>query len=147
MNYSSLRRYLVAILTVTLALLLKLLLTHLIAHESPFLLFFGAVMVSTWYGGLRPGLLATALAAFISDYFFLGPAYSVLGNKPGETLELSLFVLQGMLVSVLISALQAAKHRAEVSTRKAQRHYESLSQSEERYYLIKMRLFSTGKTT
>ncbi len=135
-NYSSLRRYGVAVLTVTVALLLKLLLAPLIAQESPFLLFLPAVMVSTWYGGLGPGLLATVIAALISDYFFLGPAYSVLGNRPGQTLELGLFVFEGVLVSLLISALQAAKHRAEVSRLKANRHQESLRQSEERFRLL-----------
>ena len=135
-NYSSLRRYGVAVLTVTLVLLLKLLLAPLIAEESPFLLFLPTVMVSTWYGGLGPGLLATVIAAFISDYFFLGPAYLVLGNRPGQTLELGLFVFEGVLVSLLISALQAAKHRAEVSRLKANRHQESLRQSEERFRLL-----------
>ena len=135
-KHSSLRHYGVAVLTVTLVLLLKLLLAPLIAQESPFLLFFAAVIVSTWYGGLGPGLLATALAAFISDYFFLGSAYSVLGNRPGQILELGLFVLQGVLVNMLISALQAAKHRAEVSRLKAERQQESLQQSEERFRLL-----------
>ncbi len=136
MNYSLLQRYGAAVLAVTLTLLLKLLLAPLIAQESPFLLFFVPVMVSTWYGGLGPGLLATAIAAFFSDYFFLGPAYSVLSNRPGQTLELGLFVLEGVLVNLLISALQAAKQRAELNALKAERQQESLRQSEERFRLL-----------
>jgi len=136
MNYFSLRRYGFAVLAVMLMLLLKLLLAPLIAHESPFLLFFGAVMVSAWYGGLGPGLLATILAALLSDYFFLGSAYSVLGNRPGQTLELLLFVLEGALVSLIITALQAAKYRAEVNARKAQMHQKTLRRSEESFRLL-----------
>ncbi len=117
-------------------LLLKLLLAPLITQDSPFLLFFGAVMFSTWYGGLGPGLLATVLAAFISDYFFLGPTYSVLGNRPGQTLELGLFLLEGVLINLLISALQVAKRRAELNALKAERQRENLHQSEQLFRLL-----------
>lgn len=75
---SRLQRYGVAVLAVTIALLLKLLLDRLIEIESPFLLFFAAVMVSTWYGGMGSGTLATALAALVSDYFFLTPITTAL---------------------------------------------------------------------
>jgi K+-sensing histidine kinase KdpD len=67
--------YVVAVLAVGLALLVKLLLNPLIEEESPFLLFFGAVMVGAWFGGLGPGLFATALAALTAGYFFLSPTY------------------------------------------------------------------------
>lgn len=65
--------YGVAALAVVVALLVKLLLDPLIEGETPFLLFFGALMVSAWFGGLRPGFFATALATFVADYFFLSP--------------------------------------------------------------------------
>ena len=45
--------YGVAVLAVAIALLLKLLLIPLIDRESPFLLFFAAVLVSAWYGGIK----------------------------------------------------------------------------------------------
>jgi len=56
-------RYGFAVLTVAIALLVKLLLQALIQHESPFLLFFAAVLVSARYGGMVAGLLATFLSA------------------------------------------------------------------------------------
>src|SRR5262249_37218840 len=56
-------RYLFAALSVLLVLLLKSLLDPWIGKETPFLLFFGAILVSAWLGGLGPGLLATALSA------------------------------------------------------------------------------------
>lgn len=36
--------------------------------------FFAAVVVSAWFGGFRPGLLATALAAVVSEVWFYPPA-------------------------------------------------------------------------
>ncbi len=126
-------RYSIAVLAVGVALLLKLLLEPLITQESPFLLFFAAVMISAWFGGLGPGLGATALAALASDYFFLTPVYSVLGQSLSQNLRLGLFVLEGMLVSSIIAALHTARGRAEISALTAYRHQENLLQSEARF--------------
>src|SRR5688572_20311429 len=67
---TALRRYGVAAGSVTLALLLSLLARPLI-EPNPFLLFFAAVALSAWFGGLGPGLAATGVAALLSDYFLL----------------------------------------------------------------------------
>src|SRR5919112_5407745 len=93
-------RYGVAVLAVGVALGLKLLLDPLITDQSPFLLLAGAVVVAAWFGGLGPGLLATALGALGADYFFLPPEGAFKG--PGLAfLPLSLFGLQGLLISSL----------------------------------------------
>src|SRR5215204_3230755 len=63
-------RYGVAALAVGVVLALKLLLDPWITAESPFLLLAGAVVVSAWFGGLGPGLLATFLGALCANYFF-----------------------------------------------------------------------------
>ena len=128
-------RYGVAAAAVAAALGLKLLLDPLIVQETPFLLVFAAIMVSAWFGGLGPGLLATVLAALITDYFFLYPVrtFSVLSL---EGLPLGVFVLEGILVSSVVAALRYARERAEASTREARRHQESLRGSEERFRLL-----------
>jgi hypothetical protein len=64
---SPLLRYGVAVLAVGLAFLVKLLLDPLIVQETPFVLIFGAIMISAWYGGLGPGLLATFAAGLATD--------------------------------------------------------------------------------
>ena len=66
---SPLRCYSIAVFTVAIALLLKLLLSLAIEQEeSSFLLFFAAILASARYGGMRSGFLATALAAVANDY-------------------------------------------------------------------------------
>ncbi|MBA2714714.1 MAG: PAS domain S-box protein, partial [Rubrobacteraceae bacterium] len=112
-------RYGMAALAVGLALGLKLLLDPLIADQSPFLLLAGAVVVGAWFGGLGPGLLATALGALGADYFFLPPEGSFTG--PGVAFwPLALFVLQGLLISTL----------------EVRSHEDSLRESEERFRLM-----------
>ena len=93
-------------------LLLKLLLNPFIDEESPFLLFFAAVLISAWYGGFGPGLLTTLLGALLSDYFFLPPFYSLFSYTSGQFIKVSLFLLEGTLISWLTVALYSAKRRA-----------------------------------
>src|SRR3712207_2397600 len=81
---SPLLRYGVAVIAIALVLGLKLLLDPLITEQSPFLLFAAAVMVAAWFGGLGPGLLATALGTLAADYYFLAPR----GRSEEHTSEL-----------------------------------------------------------
>ncbi|MCG3114040.1 MAG: ATP-binding protein [Candidatus Manganitrophus sp. SB1] len=129
-------RYGMGVLTVALILSLKLLIDPFIREESPFLLFLIAVMVSAWYGGLGPGLLATALSALVSDYVFLVPHYGFLGYTPGQTVEMGLFIFEGLVISALTVALHSAKNQAEASMEEARHNEETRRQSEERFRLL-----------
>ena len=122
-------RYGVAVLAVAIALLIKLLLASLIAEESPFLLFFAAIIASALYGGMEAGVLATVLAALTSNYFFLTPTYSLFDHSLGQNLRLVLFVLEGLLISKTIAGLKFARRRVTLSQ-------QALNQSEERYRLL-----------
>ncbi|MCA1718985.1 MAG: PAS domain S-box protein, partial [Actinobacteria bacterium] len=125
--------YVVAVLVVGLALLVKLLLDPLIEEETPFLLFFGAVIVGAWLGGLGPGLLATALAALTADYFFLSPTYTLLVDDFGQVLRLVLFVLEGSFISLLVATMRSARRQSEARTLQSRRDQEDLFRSEERF--------------
>lgn len=93
-------RYGVTVLSVLTALLLMLWLDAWIPmHSSPFLLFFAAIMVSAWYGGFKPGLVATALSALASNYFFLPPAGLALTAAEWE--RVGLFTLVAIMMSWL----------------------------------------------
>lgn len=111
---SALVRYSLAFFTSALALLLTLLYTRLIGTTAPFILFFAAVVVSSWYGGLGPGLVAIAIAALVTDYFFLPPTQSLAMNQ-SSFLELFLFLLAALLIAWLTAALRSAYRRAEAA--------------------------------
>jgi PAS domain S-box-containing protein len=128
-------RYGAAVLAVGAAVLVKLLLDPLTAQDTPFLLILGAIMVSAWYGGLGPGLLATGLSALATDYFFLDPKVSFATFGP-EFLDLGAFVVEGVLVCVLTASLRSARDRAERSKLEAESHQENLRESEERFRLM-----------
>lgn len=96
--------YGIALLTVALAVPLTFFFFP-VGHSSS-ALFFAAVIVSAWYGGLGPGFLATALSALALDFFFLPPLYAP-DTGMTESVRLGVFVL----VSFLISALNAWEKR------------------------------------
>ena len=62
-------RYGVAVLSTALALIPTVLLADV--SESRLALFGVAVMVSAWYGGWKPGVVATSFALTVSAYFSL----------------------------------------------------------------------------
>ncbi|MFN6497855.1 MAG: PAS domain S-box protein [Nostoc sp. DedQUE01] len=127
-HYSQLLRYGIAVLNVTLALVLMLMLNPWLSMSgTPFLLFFSAVMVSAWYGGLKSGLLATFLSVLLSNYFFLPPVFQ-LSFDLSNSVRIGLFALQGLLFSILCEALKTAKRGADLNLQK-------LKVSEERFRL------------
>jgi PAS domain S-box-containing protein len=65
-------------------------------------------MLSAWYGGVGPALLATALSAFAFHYFFLPPMYS-FGLRHGEIPKLSMYILANLIVGLLSAAQRNAK--------------------------------------
>ncbi|MBN1209027.1 MAG: DUF4118 domain-containing protein [Myxococcaceae bacterium] len=117
--HSPLGRYGLAVLSTALALLIQLALGRFI-YPTPFLLFFGAVMVSSWWGGGRPGLLAITLSLGAVDYFFFPPFHS-FKLEPGNALLLGLFAVIGGIVSRLNVALRrTSAERAEMLERERQ---------------------------
>jgi len=62
--------YGLAILSVTLALLIT---QSLQPTVFPTPLFFGAIVISTWFGGMWPGLFAVVLATLLLDFYFVSP--------------------------------------------------------------------------
>lgn len=108
--------------------------------ESTAALFFAAVILSAWTGGLGPGLLATALAAYIAGkYYRLNPVGSV-GFGWDDCLQAGVFVA----VALLISSLTSMRQRAEAALQKAYAELEAriqtrtseLRESEERFRLL-----------
>ena len=105
-------RYGIALMAVAIALLLTLPLSPLL-KPTIFPLFFVAVMVSAWYGGLRSGLLATGVAAVAIAYFFI-PAPGVLADVDALS-RLALFVLVALLTSLVASGWKHANQALQES--------------------------------
>src|SRR5579871_6325407 len=99
-------RYGVAVLSITLALIPALMLADVV--ESRLVVFAVAIMVSAWYGGWKPGLVATSFALTVSAYFSLAGEHSP-GQLRIAIVRLSLFFFIAMLICWLNAALRAAQ--------------------------------------
>jgi PAS domain S-box-containing protein len=109
----AIREYGLAVLLVGLALIIRLLLASLLGTRLPMLLFLPAVMLSAWFGGLGPGLLAIALSVLAGDLFLMNPADAVVRPIPNRYWRLGLFAIQALLFCPLIAGIRAARRRAE----------------------------------
>jgi len=98
-------RYGLAVVSVAVALLITKSLEQYTDHTP---LFYAAIVVSAWFGGMGPGLIAVALAAIAIDYFLVPPLYTLgLGPKP-----ISFFSVFGIL-AVVTSWMSTKRRQAE----------------------------------
>ena len=111
----SAKRYGVALVATLIAAALRQSVAPWVGNAAAVLPFAPAVMVGAWYGGLGPGLFATALGVLAADYLWLDPPYTLSIPSLGETVGLALFLFTGAVISVLCEAL----HRQQRQTREA----------------------------
>jgi len=83
-------------------------------EAAPVSLFLCAVMLSAWFGGVGPGLLATALSVLAFYYYFLPPVHS-LDAKTDEIPRLVVF----MVSALFVGSLSVAQRSATESLRRA----------------------------
>jgi signal transduction histidine kinase len=128
-------QYAGAIAFTGIALALKLLLVPLLTQDAPFLLFFASAMLSASFGGLGPGIVSTALAAVLDNYFFMSPYHTLELPRSHQQLQLSLFIVEGIFISVICAKLKSAHRRVEASAleaRELERRILEISDAEQR---------------
>ena len=105
-------RYVVTAISVGVAVVITLEFGPALRHSAT--LFFCSVMLSSWYGGLLPGLFAAFLSVVALDYYFIPPLYA-LGISAEEVPDMIAFVA----TAVFISWLNGEQMRAKESLRQA----------------------------
>jgi len=103
---SAILRYGMAFLSVTAALIIAMWMESVLQSAPHVSLFLCAVMLSAWFGGVRPGLLSIALSLFAFAYI-LPPNYS-FAVETREIPRLFIFALSALFVA-LLSATQRNK--------------------------------------
>ena len=112
-RWRELRGLLVALAATSLATVLALALRGFLGEAPPRQLFFAAVMLSAWYGGLAPGLLSTGLGWLAIDYFFEEPRFDFVVHDPQAWVRLVVYVSVASLISYLNSRQRSARLEAE----------------------------------
>jgi signal transduction histidine kinase len=124
--------YAVAIYFVMVASVLTALMTFLVKTETHrFFLFVGAVTLSAGYGGLRSGVLATALSIVILEFFFLPAPRFVFSLE--RALLFSLFTL----ICGVISWREEVRRRSETERARLYAKGQAMGIAQERQRLAR----------
>jgi C4-dicarboxylate-specific signal transduction histidine kinase len=98
--------YVVAAVSVGIGVVITLKLGSGIKHSAT--LFFCSVMLSSWYGGLWPGVCAALLSVVALDYYFIPPLYA-LGISLEEAPDMIVFVATALFIGWLSGEQKRAK--------------------------------------
>lgn len=103
-------------------------------YISPFVwfLFFPAVFISSWLGGLRPGLGATVISAVLVWFFFVPPRYTFDKFHSNAFWTLLVFLVMGVLFSVFQERLRAANARTSAALAEVNRSNLALTEANTR---------------
>jgi PAS domain S-box-containing protein len=77
--------------------------------ELPFIFFFPAVAVATWYGGLWPGLLAAGTSATVANWFFFDSAKTGVQRAPYDVVATVSFLLACLFIIVAIETMHRTR--------------------------------------
>jgi glycosyltransferase involved in cell wall biosynthesis len=94
-------RYVLAAFLVGVALLFMVLFQQYDGHDYSVLLL-GSVAVSVWFWGVRPALVATALALLGIDYFSIPPQNSFSLPDMDGVVQLAVFAALSLLITLMI---------------------------------------------
>ncbi|HET8671416.1 MAG TPA: DUF4118 domain-containing protein, partial [Candidatus Saccharimonadales bacterium] len=123
---SIITQYSFTVLAVTLSTLFRFVLDPLLGLQAPFILYFPTVLLCAWFGGLWPGVLSTVLSALIAWYVFFPPQYSFTVSDPTAPTQVVIFMLGGVLMSMLAESLHRQKRKTEESEAKEREQGERL---------------------
>jgi PAS domain-containing protein len=125
-------RYGCAVLSVGLAVVLRLVCYSILGDRNAFFLFFVAIVLAAGYGGYGPSLLALALSWLSIDYLFLVPRGSPSFFESKSQIAFAFFSV-GLAITVLGGSLRAARKRDQISSSELRRAFEA--QQAEREWL------------
>jgi two-component system sensor histidine kinase EvgS len=92
-------------------------------------LFLPAVFISSWIGGLIPGLVSTFISTILVWWFFIPPQFSFIAKTPMSLVTIGVFIIMGVLFSISHGLIRKGKRQADEANA-------ILRASEERYRLL-----------
>ncbi len=133
-QFLKIKAYAISVLAVLIAAALDIAVRPLFHGRAPLTMFVVAVAVAAVYGGLGPGILATALSVGCVELLFADSIVSLLTGQP----SVWLFSFVGIGISVLIESfqrrnrsLQHAKELLEAANEELAQRSDDLIQSNE----------------
>ena len=121
--------YGIAVVSVAVAILVRLLFDPVLGDQLPFATLFFAVVVTALAGGLRPALAAVALGGLVAYFVLLAPRFSFSVPSADQQFGLAFFVLNGLGISLLGGYMHEARRMALESARSNRRQAALIDQT------------------
>lgn len=125
---SVLSRYGLAVILSLTVVAMRGALQPMLGEIMPLQLLTFAVLVSAWWGGLGPGLVATGLCTLAGHFFFIAPRGAITWPSSEDALHLGIFAVTGLAISAIAETLHRTARREQAQT-------EAMRVSEERLRL------------
>src|SRR5579863_901453 len=119
-------RYALALGSVAAAVGVHMLLQPLFGSKHPYVMFCIASLLSAWFGGIGPGMLAATLGAFAASYLFVPPLHSLSIASAEDLVGLLSYTFVAFTGSLLIDGQRRARQSALRSAAVAQDRLEQL---------------------
>ena len=107
------RAYAIAVGATGAVALVRLLVSDTVGNFVPLIPFLISVVIAAWYGGLKPGLVATVLGALAADYLFIPTQHSLRIGSVTGAVALTMFVFIGLLISWAYESLHRVRRLLE----------------------------------
>ncbi len=114
-------RWLFALAALVLSFAIRYVLDDRLPVGFPYLTFFPAVIITSFFAGIRPGIAVASIAGLCAWYFFI-PPFDSFALTGGSTLALAFYVFIVAVDILLIHWMQLALDRLEVEKESAARH-------------------------
>lgn len=109
--------YMVAVMTVVVATVLRgPILGRALGEDAPLSISALAVAIAAWYGGMKPGMLATVLSLIVGTYLFI-ERDNVIPRKLSDRVRCAMFLAEGTMISWLFHEMRTARARTEAQRR------------------------------
>ena len=127
----SVRGYLIAIGATAAVTAARMAVSNTVGNFAPITSFTIAITIAAWYGGLRPGLLATVLSFLAADYLYVPARHTFLISSVNGAVGLGVLVFAGVLISLLCESFHRTRRRLEAEQENLRRSIELQRQMRE----------------
>ncbi len=111
-------RYMVAMVSVAIAVGLRYMMTPVLGERVPFIILFGAIALSVWYGGFGPALMAALGGYFVASWLFISP-HQLFRFEPGDITMFAFYLTSASLIIAFGLLFRRAQAHAQASARVA----------------------------
>ncbi|MDE3224133.1 MAG: DUF4118 domain-containing protein, partial [Nitrospirota bacterium] len=110
------------------ATVVRVMLDPALGDHLPYGPYYVAVMLTAWYAGWGPSLLALAIGALAASHFFVPPRGSFAVVALRDQIGLALYFFVGIVSTLLSESQRRAQRRAEAGTQQVLNKQQALEQ-------------------